>query len=86
MLREAIPISLINIRRTEVRPFSDRQSNYSKRLLRKNLAEPNQNVRGVIVAREISEDLLQACSVIPGVELFEHELSLSLKRVDEARP
>ena len=27
----------------------------------KNLAEPNQNVRGVIVAREISEDLLLAC-------------------------
>lgn len=48
--------------------------------IKKNLAEPNQNVRGVIVAREISEDLLLACSLIPSVELFEYELSLSLKR------
>jgi hypothetical protein len=53
--------------------------------IKKNLAEPNQNVRGVIVAREISEDLLLACSMVPGVELFEYELSLSLKRVDEPR-
>lgn len=51
--------------------------------IKKNLAEPNQSVRGVIVAREISEDLLLACSLVPGVELFEYELSLSLKRVDE---
>ena len=53
--------------------------------IKKNLAEPDQNVRGVIVAREISEDLLLACSMVPGVELFEYELSLSLKRVDEPR-
>jgi hypothetical protein len=53
--------------------------------IKKNLAEPNQNVRGVIVARGISEDLLLACSMVPGMELFEYELSLSLKRVDETR-
>ncbi len=53
--------------------------------IKKNLAEPDQNVRGVIVAREISEDLLLACSMVPGVELFEYELSLSLKRIDEPR-
>lgn len=53
--------------------------------IRKNLAEPDQTVRGVIVAREISEDLLLACSMVPGVELFEYELSLSLRRVDETR-
>lgn len=51
--------------------------------IKKNLAEPNQSVRGVIVAREISEDLLLACSLVSGVELFEYELSLSLTRVDE---
>jgi RecB family endonuclease NucS len=51
--------------------------------IKKNLAESNQNVRGVIVAREISEDLLLACSVVSGVELFEYELSLSLRRVSE---
>jgi hypothetical protein len=50
--------------------------------IRKNLAESHQNVRGVIVARVISEDLLLACSMVPGVELFEYELSLSLKRVN----
>lgn len=54
--------------------------------IKKNLAEPNQNVRGMIVARKISEDLMLACSMMPGVELFEYELSLLLKRVDEARP
>lgn len=51
--------------------------------IKKNLAESSQNVRGVIVAREISEDLLLACSMVPGVELFVYELSLSLKRVNE---
>jgi hypothetical protein len=51
--------------------------------IKKNLAESSQSVRGVIVAREISEDLLLACSMVPGVELFEYELSLSLKRVNE---
>ncbi len=53
--------------------------------LKKNLAEPDQHVRGVIVAREISEDLLLACSMVPDVELFEYEMSLSLKRVNETR-
>lgn len=53
--------------------------------IKKNLAEANQHVRGVIVAREISEDLMLACSMVPGVELFEYQLSLSLKRVDETR-
>lgn len=51
--------------------------------IEKNLAESNQKVRGVIVAREISEDLRLACSMVPGVELFEYELSLSFKRVSD---
>jgi endonuclease len=51
----------------------------------KNQADSSQRVRGVIVAREISEDLLLACSVVPDVELFEYQLSLSLKRVDRDR-
>lgn len=49
--------------------------------IRKNQAEAGQGVRGVIVAREISEDLLLACSDLPDVQLFEYELSLSLKEV-----
>ena len=42
---------------------------------------PTQAVRGVIVAREIGEDLLLACSLMPAIQLFEYELSLKLKRV-----
>lgn len=50
--------------------------------VRKNLAKPGQLVRGVIVAREISEDLILACSELPsGVQLFEYEMSVSLKSV-----
>lgn len=50
--------------------------------IRKNQAEPDQKVRGIIVAREISEDLLLACSLLTGVQLFEYELSLAVKQVD----
>lgn len=50
--------------------------------IKKNLAEESQTVRGVIVARQIGEDLLLACSLVPEIELFEYQLSLSLKRVD----
>ena len=50
--------------------------------IRKNLAEPGQQVRGVIIARVISEDLLLACSMLPCIQLFEYELSLALKQVD----
>ncbi|PSN17977.1 DUF91 domain-containing protein [filamentous cyanobacterium CCP5] len=49
--------------------------------IQKNQAELVQEVRGIIVAREISEDLVLACSLIPNIELFEYELSLSLKQV-----
>ena len=51
--------------------------------IKKNLAENDQRVRGMIVAREISEDLILACSLVPDVELFEYELSLALRRVTE---
>ena len=46
--------------------------------IQKNQAEAGQRVRGVIVAREISDDLLLACSLLSGVQLFEYELSLKL--------
>ncbi|MGK7888231.1 MAG: endonuclease NucS domain-containing protein [Leptolyngbyaceae cyanobacterium] len=49
--------------------------------IQKNQAESEQKVRGIVVAREISEDLMLACSLMPNVELFEYELSLSLNRV-----
>ena len=52
--------------------------------IQKNQADLGQKVRGVIVAREISQDLILACSLIPNVELFEYKLSLSLKQIHPA--
>ena len=49
--------------------------------IRQNLAENKQQVRGVIVAREISQDLLLACSEIPNIQLFEYQLSIELNQV-----
>jgi endonuclease len=49
--------------------------------IEKNQAEITQKVRGVIIAREISEDLSLASSKIPEVELFEYDLSVSLRKV-----
>jgi endonuclease len=49
--------------------------------IQKNQAELSQKVRGVIIARKISEDLILASSLMPNVEMFEYELSLSLKQV-----
>lgn len=50
--------------------------------IEKNLAEPGQGVRGVIIAREISEDLQLACSMIPGIDLMEYELSVSVRKIE----
>ncbi len=36
-------------------------------------------VRGVIIAREISSDLILACSLLEDVRLFEYEMSLKLR-------
>jgi hypothetical protein len=52
--------------------------------IKQNLADANQKVHGVIVARGISEDLSLACSLLPGVRLYEYEMSLALKQVNEA--
>lgn len=46
-----------------------------------NMADLGQKVRGFIVAREISEDLILACRNLPNVELFEYELSVSIRKV-----
>ena len=50
--------------------------------IKKNLAEPEQKVKGMIIARSISEDLRLAASLVKNVELFEYELSISLKRIE----
>jgi endonuclease len=54
--------------------------------IEKNHAEPGQRVRGIIIAREISEDLRLACSYLPAVGLYEYQLSVLLQKVEiEAR-
>jgi len=50
--------------------------------IKKNQAESTQNVRGIIVAREISEDLRLATSLVPGVLLYEYELAINLTKCD----
>ena len=52
--------------------------------IKKYHADSDQKVRGVIVAREISEDLLLACSEIPDIELYEYELSISLRSIQQS--
>lgn len=52
--------------------------------IKKNQAEPNQSVRGVIIAKQISTDLVLACSELSAVSLFEYSLSVSVKRVENA--
>jgi len=46
--------------------------------IEKNQIEKGQKVRGIIIAKEISEDLILACSKISDVQLFEYELSVKL--------
>jgi len=53
--------------------------------IKRHHADAGQPVRGVIVAKEISEDLRIACAEVPGVSLFEYELSVALSRVELAR-
>jgi hypothetical protein len=48
----------------------------------KNHADPGQAVRGIIVAREISQDLVLACFGLCDVELFEYEMSVSVRKVE----
>jgi len=51
--------------------------------IEKNQAEPTQKIRGIIIAREISEDLHLATSRILEIELFEYDLSVSLRKVNK---
>lgn len=48
---------------------------------RQNLAEPGQRVRGIIICRTMSEDLRLACAGIPNIELFEYQLSVTVRQV-----
>lgn len=45
-------------------------------------ADTGQKVRGIIVAREISEDLKLACSTVPDISLFEYELKVAVRKIE----
>nr|MCE9971349.1 endonuclease NucS [Aeromonas salmonicida] len=49
--------------------------------IKKNHAEPGQAVRGIIIAKQISEDLKLACSEVPSVSLYEYALSIAVTKV-----
>jgi len=51
--------------------------------VRKELAEPGQRVRGIIVCRAISEDLRLACASMRDVELCEYRLSVTVSKVTQ---
>jgi len=49
--------------------------------VRKELTEPGQRVRGIIICRTMSEDLRLACASIKDVELCEYKLSVTVAKV-----
>ena len=52
---------------------------YYMNWIKENHAEPNQSVRGIIIASNISEELLLSTKGITNINLYEYELSFSLK-------
>ncbi|MCL2008740.1 MAG: endonuclease NucS [Treponema sp.] len=51
-----------------------------KNWIKRNLAENGQNVRGMIICKEITDDLNLACDGLDDIELFEYELSIKLHK------
>ena len=51
--------------------------------IKQNHAEEDQLVRGLIVARDISEDLSLACAGLGNIGLYEYEFSVSLKKIND---
>ena len=51
-----------------------------KNWIKRNMAENNQSVRGIIICKEITDDLLLACDGLDDIELFEYELYLKLHK------
>ena len=49
--------------------------------IKMNQADEGQKVRGVIVAKNISEDLRLACAGLPDVALAEYELEVSIRPI-----
>lgn len=53
--------------------------------IRQNVAEPGQKVRGMIICRNMTEDLKLACAGIPDLDLFEYQLSVTVARIEPLR-
>jgi hypothetical protein len=53
-----------------------------KNWIQKHDAKPEQTVRGLIIANEITKDLVLACFGQKDIELYEYELSCKLKKKD----
>ena len=53
--------------------------------IRLNLAEPGQKVRGMIICRSMTEDLRLACAGMKDVELYEYQLSVSVRKIESIR-
>jgi hypothetical protein len=51
-----------------------------KNWIRRNMAEKGQIVRGIIICKEITDDLLLACDGLNDIELFEYELYLKIHK------
>lgn len=50
--------------------------------VKRELAEPGQSVKGLIICRNISEDLKLAACSIPDIALYEYELKVAVSRVE----
>lgn len=50
--------------------------------IKENLADENQNVRGIIIARDITSDLKWACAATQGITLKEYSISFSLDKIN----
>jgi hypothetical protein len=51
--------------------------------VKRNITETNQSVRGIIIAREISDDLKLATLLLDNVKLVEYELQVKLKEAEK---
>jgi len=51
-----------------------------KNWVRRNMTEDGKRVRGIIICKEITDDLLLACDGLDDIELFEYELDIKLHK------
>ncbi|MCQ4322807.1 endonuclease NucS domain-containing protein [Stutzerimonas stutzeri] len=52
-----------------------------KNWVQREIADPGQKVRGIIVCRKMTDDIRLAAAGIPGIELYEYELKVAVAKV-----